>query len=48
MAVHREDITKRDRYNRRRTVGFGIARIVLTFAVPGAGSAFPGILMGMS
>ncbi len=47
MAAHREDAAKRDKDNQRWTVGFGIAQIVLTVAVLGAGFAFLGILIGL-
>ncbi len=47
MAAHREDAARRDKDNQRWTVGFGIAQIVLTVAVLGAGFAFLGILIGL-
>ncbi len=42
-----EDVAKRDKDNQRWTVGFGIAQVVLTVAVLGAGFAFLGILIGL-
>ncbi len=54
MAAHREDaakrwedVAKRDKDNQRWTVGFGIAQVVLTVALLGAGFAFLGILIGL-
>ncbi len=43
----RADISRNAQDNQRWTVGFGIAQIVLTLAVLGAGFAFLGILIGL-
>ncbi len=40
MARRDAEGAKRDRDNQRWTIGFGIAQIVLTVAVLGAGFAF--------
>jgi len=47
MADWKTDMVERDKDNQRWTVGFGVAQIVLTIAVLGAGFAFLGILIGL-
>jgi len=47
MADWKTDMVKRDKDNQRWTVGFGVAQIVLTIAVLGAGFAFLGTLIGL-
>ncbi|MCY4167966.1 MAG: hypothetical protein OXE82_06765 [Rhodobacter sp.] len=47
IARGREDAAKRDKENQRWVVGFGIAQMVLTISVLGAGFAFLAVLIGL-
>ncbi len=47
IAKGREDAAKRDKENQRWVVGFGIAQMVLTISVLGAGFAFLAVLIGL-
>ncbi len=46
MANWKTDMAQRDKDNLRWTVGFGIAQMLVTVAILGAGLAFLGILLG--
>jgi len=46
-ARMQSEAAQRDKDNQRWIVGFGIAQIVLTITVLGAGFAFLGILIGL-
>ncbi len=47
MAHWKTDMAQRDKDNLRWTVGFGIAQMLITVAILGAGLAFLGILLGL-